>query len=581
MPKNQLKRQMKPTFRNMSNNAPSKHGILHALLMKRLIFIVMLILAGAIQMKAQTQWGEPRELEDANVIIEKDREIELPRAVRKFEQAPPHPVKAMQNETLRYDFRNPDLRLATVDPQIRVFTIREEPLDKLYGNYVKLGLGNYVTSYAELFASNKRNDKYSTGIRFKHLSSLLGPVDGMNSGVGNNEMAGFGKVFTKPMTFSGGLSFHRDKYYFYGYDPTIEVKRDTIRQVFNGGALQLGMADNFTDSDISIKLDNEIRMLQDRFDAREYQLNTKFILGYQLSDELTAGIESDLLVSQYKNLGQQNRNLFRIKPSFTFQIDDMLSIQAGFNVVHENDTTQNKENMRFYPFAIAAYRFAENFTIYGRIGGDMIANTYYAMASENPYLQKNIDIVHANKLIELAGGIRGTLFRNLAVDAGFALENYKNMHFFVNDPADTTKFIILYDQGGTTVLNFYGKMSLSPSPGFRIGARGDWFGYDTSDFREAWHKPQYRLGLSGYYNIYNKIALTTDLYSMGGLKGLRGDETVNLENIIDLNIKLDYLFSDRFAAFLSFNNILSRNYQLYLNYPTQGLLVMGGISYSF
>jgi hypothetical protein len=549
--------------------------------MKKPIIVLLLILVGTLQVTAQTQWGEPRELEDASVVIEKDREIELPRAVRKFEQAPPFPLKVAQNESLRYDFRNMDLRLATVDPQIRVFTIREDPLDKLYGNYLKLGLGNYVTSYAELFSANKRNDKFSSGFHFKHLSSLRGPVDGMNSGVGTNEMAGFGKIFTNPMTFSGGLQFHRDKYYFYGYDPAIEVKRDTIRQVFNGGALTFGMADNFTDSDISLSLDTELRMLQDRFNANEYQFNTNFNLGYQLSDELSAGIESDALVSQYKNLGSQNRNLFRVKPSFTFKLDDMLSIQAGFNVVYENDTTPNKENMRFYPFALASYRFAENFQLYGRIGGDIMANTYYSMARENPYLQQNVDIVHTNKVIEIAGGIKGILLRNLAFDGGFSLGNYKNMHFFVNDPADTTRFIILYDQGGTNLLNLYGELSLSPSQSFRLSARGDWFGYDTSDLREAWHKPKYKLGLSGYYNIYNKIALTTDLYTMGGLKGLMGDETVNLENIVDLNIKLDYLFSDRFGAFLSFNNILSKNYQLYLNYPTQGLLVMGGISYSF
>jgi hypothetical protein len=549
--------------------------------MKKPIIILLFIMAGSLPLLAQTQWGETRELEDANVVIEKDRIIELPRASRKFEQAPPFPVKTLGNENLAYDFKNLDLRLSTVDPQIRVFTIKEDPLDKLYGNYLKLGLGNYVTTYAELFSSNKRNDKYSTGFHFKHLSSLVGPVDGRNSGTGRNELSGFGKIFTNPMTFSGGIKLLRDKYHFYGYDPTVEVSRDTLKQIFNGGILNLGMEDNFNDSDISIKLNTDVRFMRDSYYASEQQFNANFNLGYHLSDELSADIDSDVLLSRYKNAGSLGRNLFRIKPSFSYKLDDMLSIQAGFNVVYENDTSHNKENIRFYPFAQASYRFTDNIEIYGRIGGDIISNTYYGMVQENPFLQQNVDMVHTNKTIEMAGGIKGSLLKNLAFDGGFSLGNYKNMHFFVNDPSDTTKFIILYDQGGTNLLNLYAELSLNPTQNFRLGLRGDWFGYDTQDFNEAWHKPKYKMGLSGYYNIYNKIALTSDLYFMGGLKGLRGGETVDLDNIADLNFKLDYLFSDRFAAFLSFNNVLSKNYQLYLNYPSQGLLVMGGISYSF
>jgi hypothetical protein len=549
--------------------------------MKKLLIIILVAVLGATHLSAQSQWGENRQLEEANVIIEKDREIELPKANRRFEQAPPLPIKSDATENLRYDFKELSLRLATVDPQIRVFTIKEDPLDKLYGNYLKLGVGNYATTYAEYFTNNKRNERYSTGLHFKHLSSLVGPVDRRNSGTGTNELTVFGKAFTDPMTFSGSFQYHRDKYHFYGYDPNVEVSRDTIRQVFNGAVVSLGMKDNFKDSDISLKLDTDFRFLRDRFNAREGQFNANFDLGYQLSDVLSAGIESDLLVSQYSNIGSLNRSLFRIKPSFSFKIDELLSIKAGFNVVYENDTTSNNESVRFYPFAQASYQIANNIQLYGRVGGDVQANTLYSMVRENPYLKQNVDLLHTNKTLELAGGIKGSLLRNLAFDAGFSIGNYKNMYFFVNDKTDTTKFAIVYDEEGTNILNFYSELSLVPSESFRLGLRGDYFGYDTQKLAEAWHKPKYKLGLSGYYNIYNKIALSSDLYLLGGIKGLMGERTVELDKIIDLNIKMDYLFSERFAAFLSFNNIFSENYQLYLNYPTQGLLVMGGISYSF
>jgi outer membrane cobalamin receptor len=53
------------------------------------------------------------------------------------------------------------------------------------------------------------------------------------------------------------------------------------------------------------------------------------------------------------------------------------------------------------------------------------------------------------------------------------------------------------------------------------------------------------------------------------------------DNIIDLNLKADYRFSDKFSTFVMLNNILNRKYERFTNYPNKGLNVIGGISYTF
>lgn len=551
--------------------------------MKRLAVFVWISLTGAVSLHAQNNpWGEGGEIEDAKVIIEKDRKIELPKAPRNYEPAPPLPDKETGDGDLSYDFRELTFRAPTADPQIRVFTIKEDPLDKLYANYLKLGIGNYLTPYAELFTNNKRNERYSGGFHIRHLSSVYGPVDKRNSGTSENMASAFGKYFSDQLTVNGGIKYQRNKYYFYGYDPSVEVDRDTIRQVFNSFTVNAGIRDNFTDSDISFGLDGDFTYLTDRFNAREAQANVHFDLDYLLSEELTATIGADLLASQYKNEGSLNRNLFRIAPSFTYTMLP-LKVEGGFNVVYDNDTVANHENIKLYPFIRAGYQLAENIQLYGKLESDVIEQTLTSIIEENPYVRQNIDLLHTIQPMAIGGGIKGNVLRDLAFDGGFSLAGYKNMYFFVNDQVDTTKFDVVYDRGGTTILNFYGELGYVPSEDFRLGVRADYYGYETEDLAEAWHKPKYRLTASGYYNLYDKIALTADLHFLGGLKAMRpvSGETVNLDPVADLNFKLDYLFSDRFAAFLSFNNTLSKNYQLYLNYPSQGLLVMGGISYSF
>lgn len=549
--------------------------------MKRLLVYIWMYLATTAAL-AQTPWEDGGEIEDAKVIIEKDRKIELPKAPRNFEPAPPLPGDNTQDSDFRYNFRDITMQVPAADPQIRVFTIKEDPLDKLYANYVKLGIGNYLSPYAELFTNTKRNERFSAGLHAKHLSSVYGPVDRRNSGTGENAVSVFGKHFGDAVTLNGGIKYQRNKYYFYGYDPSAEVDRDTIRQAFNIVSVNAGIRDNFSDSDISFSLEGDFKYLSDRFDARELQANLAFELDYLLSEELTATIRADLLASEYRNERSINRNLFRIAPSFAYNMEP-LAIEGGFNVVYDNDSLPNHQNLKLFPFIKAAYSLTGDIQLYGSVSGDVKEQTLMSFVSENPWLMPDVGLLHTIQPLELAGGVRGALFRDMAFDAGFSVGDYKNMHYFVNDAADTTKFAIIYDTRGTTLFNLYGELGYSASQVFRAGLRGDYFGYDTRSVDEAWHKPKYKLTASGFYNIYDKIAVTADAYFMGGIKAQRpgGQESVNLDPIVDINMKLDYLFSDRFAAFLSFNNLLAENYSRYLNYPSQGLLVMGGIGYSF
>ncbi|MGK7393657.1 MAG: hypothetical protein ACNS62_03755 [Candidatus Cyclobacteriaceae bacterium M3_2C_046] len=530
----------------------------------------------------QGQWQDDGEIEDAQVIIEKDRKIELPQINRNFERIPPLPVQGAGMDNLNYEFQNYQLKLQGEAPDIRVFTIKEDPLPKFYGNYIKAGLGNYITPYLEIYTYNKRSDEYLLGAHFNHLSSILGPVDGRNSGTSQTSISADGKYFTKPLVLSGDITYNRDKYYFYGYQPGSETDRDTLRQVFNSINISAGLEDNLEDADISYSLNTGFNYIRDRFQAQEFAFSTDLALDYYLSDELSAQLQSDLLLTRRKDLGTINRSLFRVRPGFTYQLDQ-LKIQAGFNVVYQNDTLSNLSKMNFYPFARAELNFTEGISVYGGIDGNMLANTFSGMVDENPWLTPNVPIFNTNKNFEFYGGLKGNVIQNLSFNTGFSLANYKNMYFFVNNLTDTTEFSIIYDQGNTQVFNFFAEASLVKSEIFRLTLKGDLFGYNTDEVQDAWHKPRYKFSASAFYNLYEKILLSTNMYFLGGIKAYmtHSDQISELDNIADINFKIDYLFSDRFSVFLSFNNIIGNNYQRYLNYPSRGILVMGGVSYSF
>lgn len=555
-----------------------KKSVVNSFIFIFLSFLILIPLTAT----AQDEWEDTGEIEDAKIVIEKDKKLELARADRNYEKIPPLPVKTSGEQRIVYNFNNFHFNPGIIEPKIRVFTLKEDPLNRLYGNFVKAGFGNYLTPYLEAYSYNKRNEEYSFGAHFRHLSSIHGPVDQRNSGNSDNMLALSGKYFTEPLVFNGKVKYQREKYYFYGYHPEVEVDRDTIKQIFNNFNISAGLTDNFEDALVSFSLNTGFNYLADRFNARETQFVSDLDLSYQISDELSALIDADVLLSNRKDSGSLNRNLFKLKPSFIYDLKP-LKIQAGFNVAFHNDTLSNSSQMNFYPFVNAEYWLTDQINVYAGIEGDLIANTLQKIVDENPFVGPDFVLQHTNKTLEFSGGIKGSLLQSISFNTGFSLGEYKNMYFYANSERDTTKFALLYDTDGTTLFNFFGELGFQKSDNLMLNFRGDVYAYNTSDVAEAWHRPGFQLTFSGNYTLYDKIRFGTDLYFIGGLQGymLHREQGFDMEDIVDLNFQIDYLFSDRFNAFISIDNMLNQKYERYLNYPSRRMLVMAGISYSF
>jgi outer membrane cobalamin receptor len=91
------------------------------------------------------------------------------------------------------------------------------------------------------------------------------------------------------------------------------------------------------------------------------------------------------------------------------------------------------------------------------------------------------------------------------------------------------------------------------------------------------------VAINSSYNIFDKVLISADFIAQGGIMALNldTDKITSLTSAADLNCKANYFVSKQFSVFLNFNNILSSDYQLYLNYPVRGFQVMGGASWNF
>ncbi len=548
------------------------------------LFIVLIVLqtgylAGQDQTWEKTAEGE---IEDASFIVEKDREIELPAQARKFNKIPPLPVSENNLNIRPYTFHSIKPEYTPVAIKNRALKSKDEPLEKLYGGSMNLGFGNYITPYAELDLFNKREERYLLGFNALHLSSRTGPVDKESSGNGVSEVAFDSRLFGSRLVSGVSAAYERSFYHFYGYPDGLQPEQDSIRRTFNNFHINafLGNVDQSDDFDYNLSVG--YRYFNDNLLSSESDISLKLASNMYLSDELSFDLDGDLLFSTYSYLESINRNYIKIFPHVNYNYGEF-DITAGLNFVFQNDTVPGRSDVLLYPLVQVDYTLSDYFSMFLKLDGDLEKITLPDMINENPFINPGAALTYTNKKFGLHWGLNGNIMNYVNFTAGFSLSELTDLYFFRNDSLDISRFEIFYEPENTSRANIYGELVYSRINAVHLSIRGDYFNYSMNERQEAWHKPAYRVKADLNYNLFNKIIFGSGIYILGGITYLdwSSDQVMTLDPVIDVNIDLNYRFSDQLGAFLNFNNILGNNYQTYWRYPARSIQVLGGVSLTF
>lgn len=548
---------------------------------------------------AQTGWGEGNKLESTEIVVEKNRIIELPEANRNFQQFRIDPP-ALQDRDVTYRFNEYRLPEHYINMPMRVLTIQQEELSKLYGNYLKAGFGNYGTIYARGYFHNKRSDKSSFGGQVGHLSSANGPVD--NSGAAHSYVQAQGEMYQGPITFGGKIRYERDMRHFYGFDPTVlpsPESRDQ-QQVFNRFQAE-GNLNNLTDQRAILRYEGKLGVTyaKDNFETSEVHTYGGFNSSYALGKETRIVVDVDLAYTSQSGTPlvatdatiipeetTNSRGFFKVKPAYAGTLAK-LNYSIGATLAYTGDTISTARKFNVYPALEARYAVIDNaLELFAGAGGDLERTTLFELSKENPFLNQNPSIADVNKGIEVYAGVNGSITKFVQFTGRVAHQRFRNLYFYNNAAADSSRFDVLYDDGVTKVLQLFGQLTFNQSEKLRIGLKAESNSYTMASLPEPFHRPSFQLTGFGSYNLYDKILFNTELYYISSSFGQitqQGGSTVMQEtdSVVDLNLKVDYRFSPRFSTFLMGNNLLNNNYQRLVNYQSQGISVLAGATYAF
>jgi hypothetical protein len=564
------------------------------------VFLFMAI-PGLAQQPAPKPPTKAGEIDNKEITVEKSRSIQLQPASRLVSPMPA-PVAPTTSRALTYQFEDRNLTIGDPkgQPAVLPTNATQAELPPVFHNYVKLGGGNYNSFFGEGFASLNTKSNYAVEVSARHLSSGIGPVDGANSARNDTKISVAGKYLTETTKLTGDLGYDRSAYSFYGYGGRpagpgraaqgwagAEVSRDSIRQRLNRVSFGLGLENLDADQAIDYSLKTKVTLLNDYYSASETDWATHLKTSIGIAEtgqsaRIVALLDADAFVTQRTDGFTDNRNLFRIAPTFKYT-SPLLTVTAGVRVANETDRRPGINQTLAFPVLNIDLVPTGNIHVFAGVDGDIQRNTLRSLLTENQWLSARAVLANTIKTLDFYGGSQGEIGSGFRYEGRASYALYRNLATFNNSWPDTTRFFVLYDGGQSSVLTISGQLGYSLKDKFRSTLRVDAYRYGLARLVEAWGRPTLTANWTNAYMLNQKLFVTADVYFLRGIRNQNfvSGQTVTLDPITDVNLKIDYFLGRQLSAFVSLNNLLGRNYERYLYYQQQGLNFLGGISYAF
>lgn len=492
------------------------------------------------------------------------------------------------------EIKEPESKLPKFEYDVPKFVYRVGPLytpaqaigikpgadQELYGNYFKLGFGNYMTPFAEVYLNNLRNDDYDYGGYARHFSSNNGKPQ--NADFSENRMGIYGKKFGTKGTLSGKLDYSRDVIHYYGYNhdaDTLEVKKRDINQIYNlfSGQTEFSYKPKRKLEELTLGFDfytlSNIGSRENNFDIYN---RSKVKMGKGLG-----GLDLNV---QFVNLNAdtQTYNRFYVTghPFYKFDVKK-LTLELGLNVIVAGDSSKVKPYI-FPNVKMSTDIVKDKLVFYAALDGNVTANRLNDLRIANPFVAGRPMVQNTVSPFNIKAGLKGNVLKKFDFLLQVKNTTYNNYAFFVSDSGYTHAFNVLYDN--LNVLSLRTDLSFNHNEKLFIGMGNEFFAYSSYSEDQPWQLPAFRLNFNASYTFAKKLNIRFQGYVLGQ-RYQRDPESatlaaVRLAPVVDLNVLAQYQYKKNISFFLNFHNVTNSRYQQWYNYPVYGLNVLGGVSFS-
>ena len=479
---------------------------------------------------------------------------------------------------------------------------------KLYDNYASLGFGNYTSILGELYSNFELSRTDNAGFFFRHNSSQ-GDIDGvrLDNKYYDTSLDGNYTSRQRDITYRLDAGVAHQMYNWYGLPEIYNDASESLsfidpKQTYISGNIggSIAMDDSYFE-----RAAVNLRYLTDSFSSSEFNVSLKPEFSFPIEgytflvagdiDYLSGSFDRNYMNTSDIKYSYLNAGII---PSFVY-INEDLTVSLGAGAYVSLDSENSNTDFFLYPIINASYRLVDEILIvYGGAEGGLEQNSFYDFKEENPFVSPTLYVMPTSKLYEGFGGIKGKLTNTVGYNARASYGREENKALFQVNPIKGldsdfqgyeygNSFNVVYDDINT--LSIFGELKVEVSEMFSLGINGTFYSYNTDGQAEAWNLSNLKATLFSDFNITEELYGGVSLFYVGERKDLVVDDTifvnsfdeVTLDGYLDANIHLGYRVTDRLSIFAKGSNLLSDNYEKWVNYPVQGIQGLAGVTYKF
>ncbi len=537
-------------------------------------------------------------IQNDDIILEKERKIVLqPQISRNFE-----PLNEIENSQkgrkMKYEFfdRKWEAKSNTLLTTSIIGPREGDELVSSFGpkfkNLVKIGAGNYGhTMLNGHFGFNPKENQFQ-GVYINHDANRRGPVSLGNSSRNENEAKVYSKTFTGNYFLDGQISFKRSGNNYYGRPESEFANVPFIKDLeiaYNKFNYSGSISNSKKDAKFDYIATSGLTYLTNSYTSKEWVWDSRLQGILHVTENFSAYLTAEMNMSENTFSFENNRReLYRVKPTFLYK-NNRLSVTGGLNIVNEKDQLIAVNKTRLFPLLKVDFKPTDFLHVFVGLGGETYFNNYNQFVNENPWLEHKsaVKLMNTTQSSNIYGGLKGSNERNLDFELKFGYAEYTNLALMVNTANDASRFNVTYSNQDVAktakVFNMSGQVNYQTFDKVLSILKYDFNSYQDLTVDKPFHRPLMNLSFTNSITFKDKIIVSPDLFYLSGLYGWQSStqKSVQMDDIIDLNLKVNYLITKQFNISVSANNLLDRNYQRYLNYSTQGLNYTVGVAYSF
>ncbi len=444
-------------------------------------------------------------------------------------------------------------------------------------NFVKLGVGNYRTPFAQAGFSFGDGKNSIVNIHAKQISQK-GNLPFQQYSHSNADILG---VFSTQNNteWRGKLGFDNSTQYFYGVPDASKYTKDSLRQRFNTLSGMVGFRNKEVNSyGISYDPTVSLNFFADNRKGKE----TSFVLNAPLTKTFTenfainVGLTADL--TNYKTYNSEKsitNNLYYLSPSLVAKRPNF-SLNAGITPSWDNKAFSLLPNLS----ALIKVK-DEQFVLQAGWIGYYQKNTYQTLASFNPWIAQPASLKNT-KTRESYFGFKGSAGSHFSYNAKLSVFSYKNMALFLNDTLDGKTFRTIYEPS-MRAIKIHGEIGYTFQERFSLlgGASiNRYTGLEQND--KAWGLLPVEINGALRWKLLKDLQFKSDVFFWDGPRYLtKAGESKRLKGAYDVNAGVEFTIMPKLNLWLQFNNILNNKYERWNQYQVLGFNVLGGIVYSF